>query len=225
MQPDIYFDLDGTLTDPLEGIGESIQYALEKMGVPRVDDASLRACIGPPLLATFEQLINAESTHQAIAYYRERFGDVGWRENIVYPEIPGTLQALRDSGFRLFVATSKPTVFAERIVEHFELAQFFTAVHGSELDGTRTNKVELLSYALERNDSQTAVMIGDRSHDAIGAIDNGMPFIGVLYGYGSREEFEAAGASQWVERPSELPATIRALNEPGENGPKTGKPQ
>ena len=211
MKPDIYFDLDGTLTDPLEGIGKSILYALERLGHAPVDDVELRACIGPPLLESFERLAGADAAPQALALYRERFSDVGWRENAVYPEIPAVLSSLRGDGHRLFVATSKPTVFAERIIEHFELAQYFDGVHGSELDGTRTNKVELLDYVLAKNDSRDGLMIGDRRHDAVGAAENNLPFIGVLYGYGSMDEFRAAGVQHWVENPPEIPAAVGAL--------------
>lgn len=213
MKPDILFDLDGTLTDPYEGISKSILYALEKLGEPPVDEAELRACIGPPLLESFDRIVGPECAALALTYYRERFGESGWRENRLYPGIPEALDALVTGGHRLYVATSKPTVFAERIVTHFGLADFFSGVHGSELDGSRTNKTELLRHVLGKHASQTAVMIGDRVHDARGAADNGIPFIAALYGYGSAGEFEGVDAVRTVRSPSEIPSIVRALDD------------
>lgn len=203
----IFFDLDGTLTDPKPGITGSIQYALEKLGrkVPAQDE--LTWCIGPPLRASFAMLLGGEEyADRAIELYRERFGTVGLFENSVYPDIAEVLAALRATPRRMFVATSKPHVFATRIIAHFGLSEHFDHVFGSELDGTRVNKVELLAYALEQTgaDPASAVMIGDRSHDVIGAKRNGIRAVGVTYGYGSAEELREAGAS-------ELCATPRAV--------------
>ena len=203
----IFFDLDGTLTDPKPGITGSIQYALQKLDLPVPSQDELTWCIGPPLRASFVTLLGGENlADRAVALYRERFADVGLYENSVYPDIEHILATLRQSPRRLFVATSKPRIFAERIVEHFGLTSHFEYVFGSELDGTRVNKSELLAYAIETTgiDPQHALMIGDRSHDIVGAKNNGMRGIGVLYGYGSREELIEAGASQ-------LCATPRAL--------------
>ncbi|MCC8940220.1 HAD family hydrolase [Bradyrhizobium sp. Arg68] len=200
----IFFDLDGTLTDPKPGITGSIQYALEKLGrkVPTQDE--LTWCIGPPLRASFAMLLGGEEyADRAIELYRERFGTVGLFENSVYPDIAEVLAALRATPRRMFVATSKPHVFATRIIAHFGLSEHFDHVFGSELDGTRVNKVELLAYALERTgaDPASAVMIGDRSHDVIGAKRNGIRAVGVTYGYGSAEELREAGASQLCATP------------------------
>jgi phosphoglycolate phosphatase len=205
----IFFDLDGTLTDPKPGITGSIQYALQKLDLPVPSQDELTWCIGPPLRASFVTLLGAENlADRAVALYRERFADVGLYENSVYPDIEHILAALRQSPRRLFVATSKPRIFAERIIDHFGLTSHFEYVFGSELDGTRVNKSELLAYAIETTgvDPQHALMIGDRSHDIVGAKNNGMRGIGVLYGYGSREELIEAGASH-------LCATPRALLE------------
>ncbi|VIO77921.1 5'-nucleotidase [Bradyrhizobium ivorense] len=200
----IFFDLDGTLTDPKPGITGSIQYALEKLGrkVPTQDE--LTWCIGPPLRASFAMLLGGEEyADRAIELYRERFGTVGLFENSVYPDIAEVLAALRATPRRMFVATSKPHVFATRIIAHFGLSEHFDHVFGSELDGTRVNKVELLAYALEQTgaDPASAVMIGDRSHDVIGAKRNGIRAVGVTYGYGSAEELREAGASQLCATP------------------------
>jgi phosphoglycolate phosphatase len=203
----IYFDLDGTLTDPKPGITRSIQYALERLGrpVPREDD--LVWCIGPPLHASLKKLTGSDAlADQALKLYRERFADIGLFENEVFAGIEETLSALASSGRRMFVATSKPAIYAERIVEHFGLKPYFERVFGSELDGTRTDKTDLLRYALEMAnvDPRHAIMIGDRSHDMIGARNNGMTAIGVLYGYGSRAELEDAGAHRICEAHREL---------------------
>ncbi|MFB9264856.1 HAD family hydrolase [Bradyrhizobium erythrophlei] len=196
-KPAIFFDLDGTLTDPKPGITGSIQYALHKLDRPVPSQDELTWCIGPPLRASFAALLGGEDlADRALALYRERFGDVGLFENRVYPDIEHVLATLRQEPRRLFVATSKPHVYARRIIEHFGLTSYFERVFGSELDGTRVNKGELLAYAVEQTDVDPAqaVMIGDRSHDVIGAKTNGIRAIGVLYGYGSRDELMEAGA-------------------------------
>ena len=201
----LFFDLDGTLTDPKEGITRSIQYALERLGkeIPSAD--ALEWCIGPPLLDSMASLAGEQAAEIAVAYYRERFSDIGWAENIPYDGIHRTLEALRHSGARLYVATSKPHVFAQRILEHFELISFFSGVYGSELDGTRSNKGELLQYALDNTQpTQPSIMIGDRSHDMIGARSNDMQAIGVTYGYGTYEELQSSGAHKIVNAPNEL---------------------
>ncbi|MBW7965857.1 HAD family hydrolase [Bradyrhizobium sp. BR 10261] len=193
----IYFDLDGTLTDPKPGITGSIQYALKKLGqaVPSQDE--LTWCIGPPLHASLKKLTGTDAlADQALLLYRERFSEVGLFENTPYPAIHDTLAAIAATGARMFVATSKPAVYASRIIEHFGLKPYFERVFGSELDGTRVDKRDLLRYALEETkvDAASAIMIGDRSHDVVGARTNGMTAIGVLYGYGSEAELRDAGA-------------------------------
>jgi phosphoglycolate phosphatase len=204
----VFFDLDGTLTDPKEGITRSIQYALERLSalVPEMDD--LLWCIGPPLRASLAQLLNGDddAAGEALALYRERFAETGLYENAVYAGIPDVLKVLKSQGKRLFVATSKPHVYAERIVEHFGLGDYFEIVFGSELDGTRVEKTDLLQYVIAQTetDPSEAVMIGDREHDMLGARNNGLSRIGVLYGYGSEAELRAAGAEQLVSSPAEL---------------------
>lgn len=193
----IYFDLDGTLTDPKPGITRSIQYALKKLDQPVPTEDELTWCIGPPLHASLKRLTGTqELADRALLLYRERFADVGLFENEAYGGIEETLSALAATSPRMFVATSKPRVFAERIIDHFGLRRYFVRVFGSELDGTRVDKGDLLRYALdeEKVDPRSAVMIGDRSHDVVGARKNGMTAIGVLYGYGSEVELRDAGA-------------------------------
>jgi phosphoglycolate phosphatase len=212
MNPDpIFFDLDGTLTDPRPGITGSIQYALRKLDRPVPSQDELTWCIGPPLRASFAKLLGAEtSADLAVSYYRERFSDIGLYENGVYDGIGDVLTELGQSGRRLFVATSKPHVFAERIIDHFGLRHHFERVFGSELDGTRGDKSHLLEYALHETavDPSRATMIGDRSHDMVGARNNGMKAVGVLYGYGSRDELLQAGALHVCAAPRAIPGCI-----------------
>jgi phosphoglycolate phosphatase len=206
----VYIDLDGTLTDPYEGITRCICYALERMGFPLPGDDELRTFIGPPLLDTFAPLVGEELAPRALEYYRERFSDVGWLENIPYDGVHEALEALTQTGHHCFVATTKPHVFARRIVEHFGMAQFFGNVYGSELDGTRTDKTELLEYAqAARTVDRESVMIGDRHHDMIGAVNNGLRAIGVTYGYGSADELRDAGAESLAASPRDLPGLIQ----------------
>ena len=203
----IFFDLDGTLTDPKVGITRCIQHALEALAVTPPDADDLTWCIGPPLLESFKSMLgdNASAT-AALQHYRERFSEVGMYENRLYDGIPEALRLLSGRGISLFVATSKPQVYAERIVEHFGLDTWFEGVFGPTLQGDRARKTELLRWALQQTGCRagTAVMVGDRGHDMAGATDNGMRAAGVLYGYGSREELLAAGAQVLVASPDEL---------------------
>lgn len=192
----IFFDLDGTLTNPKPGITRSIQYALKTLGQAVPDEDELTWCIGPPLHASLKKLTGTDAlADRALLLYRERFADIGLFENEAYGGIEETLSALAATSPRMFVATSKPAVYAERIVDHFGLRRYFARVFGSELDSTRVDKSDLLRYALGETavDPRNAVMIGDRSHDVVGAKRNGMTAIGVLYGYGSEDELREAG--------------------------------
>ena len=203
----IFFDLDGTLVDPKTGITRSIQYALHKLGLPSPSADELTWCIGPPLLGSLKKLLGSDKLADlALSLYRERFADVGIFENTTYPGIEDALSALAQRGHRLFVATSKPHVYARRIVDHLKMAPYLDHVFGSELDGVRADKTELLAYALEttRVVRSQATMIGDRGHDMIGARRNAMTAIGVLYGYGSEEELVGAGAQRICATPQNL---------------------
>lgn len=213
MPTHVYFDLDGTLTDPFEGITKCILYALDQLGFPQPTDEYLYSCIGPPLYETFPEMVGEELTLKAVDLYRERFDEVGWLENEPYEGIHDALAAIADTDCVLFVATSKPRIAANRIVDHFEMSQYFTSVYGCELDGTRANKTELLKYAIEENPpASSRTMIGDRKHDLIGAIANGIRPIGVSYGYGSSEELNTAGATAIADSPAELPRLIAHAN-------------
>ncbi len=202
----ICFDLDGTLTDPKVGITRCIRHALTGFVETVPESDALTWCIGPPLLESFETLVGKSRAPAALARYRERYGDVGLFENDLYPPIPAALRALRDAGHRLFVATSKPTVYARRIVEPFALSNHFDDVLGAELDGTRSDKSELLAWFLTdtNTDPRLAAMVGDRRHDMVGARNNGMRAVGVLYGYGTETELREAGADLLCPSPQSL---------------------
>jgi phosphoglycolate phosphatase len=209
----IFFDLDGTLTDPKHGITRSIQYALTKLGREAPAEDELTWCIGPPLHASLAKLVGSdELADRALLLYRERFADIGIYENAVYDGIEQTLAALADGSRRLFVATSKPRIYATRIIAHFKLDAYFEQVFGSELDGTRVDKSDLLQYAIaeSRVDPADALMIGDRSHDVVGARNNGMRALGVLYGFGSRDELVEAGAHGLCAAPHDIPHHVTA---------------
>lgn len=209
MRTHLYFDLDGTLTDPYEGITRCILYALDKLGFPRPSDDYLYSCIGPPLYDTFPELVGPDLTLEAIDLYRERFVEVGWQENVPYDGILDTLETLASAGHCLFVATSKPHVHAKKIIDHFGMGRFIETVYGCELDGTRANKVELLEFAIRENPGEVhRSMIGDRKHDLIGAIANNMRPVGVAYGYGSVEELTLAGAAAIATTPAHLPELL-----------------
>jgi phosphoglycolate phosphatase len=212
----ILFDLDGTLTDPREGITRCISHALERMGVAPPPLDALTFAIGPPLRASLAQLLGTDepaAVERTLAFYRERFADVGLFENAPYAGIHDALAAIRGSGARLFVATSKPVVYAERIVRHFGLDAHFVEVHGCELDGTREDKRDLLAHVLPRHGiaPQRAVMIGDRGVDMRAARHHGLHALGALWGYGSGAELEAEGAHRLCESPSQLPHALAAL--------------
>lgn len=204
----ILFDLDGTLTDPREGITRSIQYALEKLGIIEPDLSKLEHFIGPPLLQAFMQFYGFDEAKawQAVNFYRERFKVTGLYENEVFEGVIELLETLVAQGRHLYVATSKPWEFAREIARHFDFAKHFKVIYGSELDGTRTNKVELLAHLLKEEglDPAQTLMIGDRKHDLIGARANGLDVVAVGYGFGSREELEAEAPTYHFDTLAEL---------------------
>ncbi|TQR19636.1 HAD family hydrolase [Psychrobacillus vulpis] len=205
----ILFDLDGTLSDPKVGITKSVQYALGKMGMAEPNLESLNCFIGPPLQVSFEEYydFDKEQTKKAIQYYRQRFKEKGMFENDVYEGIPLLLNSLKKLSYKLVVATSKPTVFAKEILEYFHIENYFELVIGSNLDGTRSAKTEIIQYILdtyEEYEKEDFIMIGDRKHDIIGANNTGIDSIGVTYGYGSMEELQDANATWIVKNVDEL---------------------
>ena len=205
----ILFDLDGTLTDSREGITKSVQYALDKMGIHEPELKPLERFIGPPLYDEFRRSYGFDDAQakQAIAFYRERFGVVGWKENMLYNGIPELLKALTDAGKTLSTASSKPAFFIDKIVKYFNIDQYFTVVSGATLDGTIGTKTQVTQQALDRlrvQDLSQAVLVGDRLHDVEGAKQCGIDCIGVTFGFGDREELEDAGAKHVVDRVEEL---------------------
>jgi phosphoglycolate phosphatase len=210
----VFFDLDGTLIDPRDGIVKSIQYALEALGQPIPDASSLERSIGPPLAGTFRHLLGTddrERVQQAITAYRVRFGATGVFESRVYDGIPDLLRALRDAGCMLWVVTAKPGVYSETIIDHHRLRAHFRGVYGSELNGDRSDKGSLIRYVLAREglSSKEVVMVGDRSHDVEGARENRVACVGVRWGYASPDELEAAAPDAIVGSVSELLAYVR----------------
>jgi phosphoglycolate phosphatase len=204
----ILFDLDGTLTDPREGIIKSVCHALQKEGYSHPPESELTWVIGPPLRGSFQQLTKGDEAvvSRLLGHYRDRFAPIGLFENKVFPDIPQVLATLRTAGFDLYLATSKPAVYAKRILEHFQLTTYFTDIGGSELDGTREDKAEVIEDIVQKNglDVSECVMIGDREHDIYGAKKNKMDAVGVLYGFGSAEELTRAGAIATLATPRDL---------------------
>lgn len=209
----VFFDLDGTLTDPFEGITNSVAYALEKSGVKPPDRSRLACFIGPPLHKSFAEefgFSNAEAL-KAVEYYREYYADKGIFENAVFDGVPEMLEALLSRGKKLAVATSKPEEFAEIILRHYNLERYFYMVAGATMDTGRTEKSDVIAYALEKGGvrANAAIMVGDRKHDILGAKANGLFSCGVLYGYGSEEELIGAGADYLAKTPEDLLSVIK----------------
>lgn len=192
----VLFDLDGTLTDPALGIKNSIRYALNKQNRPVLNDETLNAFIGPPLIDTFMKFcdVTLEEAESLVADYREYFRSKGMFENKVYPMIPEMLTALKKDGCSLFVATSKPEPFAKTILEHFDLAKYFDFIGGSTLQETRTTKTEVIEYVLKENqlNVKDCLMVGDRCYDIEGAKNCNIKVAAVLFGYGDKEELKDA---------------------------------
>lgn len=203
------FDLDGTLTDPGIGITNSVMYALKKFGIEVDDRVSLYKFIGPPLLESFQKFygFSKEDSELGLKYYREYFKPKGLYENKVYEGIESLLQELKKRGKKLLVATSKPEEFAIEILKHFHLYDYFDFVAGASMDEKRVKKADVIAYALESYeiiDKSSVIMVGDREHDVLGAKENGLKSIGVLYGYGDYEELSGAGADFIVENPEDI---------------------
>lgn len=205
----VLFDLDGTISDPKIGITKSVQYALQKAGVMVNDLDELEPFIGPPLQVSFQEIYGFNDTQitQAIRDYRERFTERGMFENKLYEDIPALLAQLKQQGYILTIATSKPTVFAEQIIKYFQLESYFDLVVGSHLDGSRSAKGEIIAEVLQQLDSYPKdqfIMIGDRKYDLIGARENQIDAIGVTYGFGSLEELKNEEPTYIVDHVNDL---------------------
>jgi len=203
----VLFDLDGTLTDPKEGFVKCVQYALAELNIELDSATSLESCIGPPLHDTFRKLCKSDRiAEQAISLYRARYAQTGLFENKLYDGIHECLSQILASADSIHVVTSKPTVFSTRIIEHFKIDRYFGEVFGSNLDGSLSDKTELLGHVLERREllPRETVMIGDRRYDIVGAKNHGIKALGVLWGYGSEAELTRAGADGLCARPAEI---------------------
>lgn len=205
----LFFDLDGTLTDSALGITNAVMYALDRFGVDVPDRSALYRFVGPPLSKSFQKYygFSEEKADLAVTYFRDYYLDKGMYENKVYDGIEDTLQELKNLGFQLYVATAKPEVTARSILEYLHLEQYFTYMGGATMDKSRTTKSSVIQYVLNTcniTDSSKVLMIGDREDDILGARSQGLYSMGVLYGYGSREELENAGANCIVEHISDI---------------------
>ena len=205
----ILFDLDGTLTNPGVGITNSVMYALRKFNIDVTDRTSLYKFIGPPLRESFETFygFSSEESELAVKYYREYYSERGLYENEVYDGIENLLIELKKQGKILIVATSKPEAFAVRILEYFKLHEYFEFTAGATMDNTRNEKADIIKYALQSCHivgKSSVVMVGDRKHDVLGAKENGLDSIGVLFGYGNYDELKNAGATFIAEKPGDV---------------------
>ena len=218
----ILFDLDGTLTDPKEGITRSVQYTLRHYGIEEENLDRLTPFIGPPLTDSFERYygFDAKRAREAVYVYREYFDARGWRENRVYPGIPALLGHLKEAGLTLMTASSKPETAVRRIMDHFALSSYFTFIGGADDDGERCRKADVIRYVLaesgmgsEAHTLAKTVMVGDREHDVYGARACGIPCAAVLYGYGSREEMDACRPRWRAATVAELEALLLGMRE------------
>ncbi len=204
-----FFDLDGTLTDPGEGITNSVAYALAKFGITVEDRRQLYVFIGPPLLDAFARYygFSEKEAETAVRYYREYYREKGLYENKLYEEIPGVLARLKARGKILALATSKPEPFARQILANFDLDRYFDFAGGATFDPSRSRKADVIRYVLDEmqiTDRSQVLMVGDRSHDVLGAKENGLASMGVLYGYGNIQELKEAGADFIAGTPEEI---------------------
>jgi phosphoglycolate phosphatase len=209
MYKNILFDLDGTLTDPGVGITNSVAYALEKFGIVNTDRTELYKFIGPPLQTSFKEFygFSEHEIAQAVKYYREYYRETGIYENQLYTGIRELLQTLKENQKQIILATSKPEEFSIKILEYFDIEKYFDFVAGATMDGSRGEKADIIRYALEQNnilDLSSAIMVGDRKFDILGAAQNKIDSVGVLFGYGSKEELTDAGANYLAEQPAEI---------------------
>lgn len=206
----ILFDLDGTLTDSGEGITKCVQYALEKVGKPEPDLEKLRCFVGPPLMEQFMEYagIDQMTARRAVEYYRERYAPIGIFENAVYPGVERMLKSLKEKGYLLGVASSKPEHFVQQVLDHFQLTQYFDQIAGSLMDGKRTRKTEVIEEVLSRFHLEAhrdqVLMVGDKEHDVKGARESGLECIAVSYGYGTMEELTGAKPLKIVNTPEEI---------------------
>jgi phosphoglycolate phosphatase len=210
----LFFDLDGTISNNLLGIHRCLNHAFEQLGARTITMAQTLPLVGPPFRESLPKLYPELDVERAILAYRERYDQLGWLENELYDGVSDAIRRLHLQGFTIALCTSKPRVFAEKIVAHFDLARYFDGIHGPELDGRFDKKDELLAHLVARYGvpARNALMIGDRDKDVHAAIHAGTHSLGVLWGFGSKVELDAAGASKTVEHPLQLQHTIHSFD-------------
>jgi phosphoglycolate phosphatase len=209
----LFFDLDGTVSNNFQGISRCLNFALARMGLRQLTDDEVLPFVGPPFRESLPRVFPGINIELALNLYRERYETAGWLENTVYGGMAAAIRSLHLQGFTVALCTSKPRIFAERIIDHFDLARYFDGIHGPELDGTFDRKTELLEHLMGRYNCLPArtVMIGDRDKDVEAALHVRAHSLGVLWGFGSREELAGAGAHHIVQHPDELVHTIHAI--------------
>ncbi len=209
----LFFDLDGTVSNNFQGISRCLNFALECLSLRQLTDEEVLPFIGPPFRESLPRVFPGINAEAALAYYRDRYEKTGWLENTLYDGMAQAIRSLHLQGFTIALCTSKPRIFAERIIEHFDLARYFDGIHGPELDGKFDRKTDLLAHLVQHYKAapENVVMIGDRDKDVEAALHVGAQTLGVLWGFGSREELVGAGAKYMVTRPDELVHTIHSI--------------
>lgn len=209
----LFFDLDGTVSNNFDGIARCLNYALQRLGYPLLADADVHPFVGPPFRESLPRAFPGIDVEAALKLYRERYDELGWQENRLYDGIDHAVRQLHLQGFTIALCTSKPRVFAERIIGHFGLGRYFDGIHGPELDGRFDRKTDLLAHLVRQYNvtPDVAVMIGDRDKDVEAAHYAGTRSLGVLWGFGSDQELRSAGASRIIELPTQLVHTIHAM--------------
>ena len=209
----LFFDLDGTVSNNFEGIARCLNFALQRLGLRQLSDIEVLPFVGPPFRESLPRVFPGINTEAALNFYRERYELSGWLENNVYDGMAEAIRTLHLQGFTIALCTSKPRIFAERIIEHFQLVRYFDGIHGPELDGKFDRKTDLLAHLMAHYNvaPENAVMIGDRDKDVEAALHVGAHSLGVLWGFGSRDELLGAGAKHIISRPDELVHTIHTI--------------
>lgn len=209
----LFFDLDGTVSNNFDGIARCLNYALQKLGFPQLADSEVKPFVGPPFRESLPRAFPGIDTEAALHYYRHRYEHTGWAENSLYDGIEDAIRQLHLQGFTIALCTSKPRVFAEKILDHFDLTRYFDGIHGPEFDGRFDQKTDLLAHLVNHYKvaPANAVMIGDRDKDVEAALHAGTHSLGVLWGFGSHEELQNAGARRIIESPAQLIHTVHSI--------------
>ena len=209
----LFFDLDGTVSNNFDGIARCLNFALKELGLRELSDAEVLPFVGPPFRESLPRAFPGIDTETALRFYRLRYQEKGWLENSLYEGMAEAIRTLHLQGFTIALCTSKPRIFAERIIGHFQLARYFNGIHGPELDGTFDRKTDLLAHLVSKYNvaPTSALMIGDRDKDVEAAKHTGAHSLGVSWGFGSRDELKNAGADRIIAKPNELIHTIHAI--------------